>query len=342
MSEVLARIHGKAGHLTLNRPAAMNALTTGMVRKIDKALSDWETDPAVALVVMDGAGERGFCAGGDIRALYDAVKAERFEDPETFFREEYHLNRRIARFAKPIVALMDGVVMGGGIGLGGHSSHRVITERSLLAMPETRIGFLPDVGGTYLLGVAPGELGTHCALSGGRLDGADAIACGLADLHVPSATLDEVREMLFEQGSTKVLERFATQSAPSRLAASRSWIDRCYAHDEAEAIVAALEAAPEPEARKAAADIRGASPTSVKVTLAALRAARGYAKLEPCLDQEFRLALSLIRAPDFAEGVRAAVVDKDRNPAWRPATLEDVKQDDVARHFQGRTALWQE
>ena len=342
MSDVLARIEGKAGRLTLNRPAALNALTLDMVRAIDRALTAWETDDAVALVVLDGAGERGFCAGGDIRALYDAAKARRLDLPEMFFRAEYHLNRHIARYAKPVVALMDGVAMGGGIGLGGHSSHRVVTEKSLLAMPETRIGFLPDVGGTYLLGTAPGELGTHAALSGGRMDGADAIACGLADRFVPAAGLDGLRKSLIESGSASVLEDFADTPPDSRLAAARGWIDRCYAHDEAEAILAALDAAPEPDARKAAAEIRGASPSSVKITLKALREGRRHGRLEPCLEQEFRLALGILRDPDFVEGVRAAVVDKDRKPVWNPARLEEVTEEQVERRFQGGTKLWRE
>ena len=342
MSDVLARIEGKAGRLTLNRPAALNALTLDMVRAIDQALVAWEKDDAVKLVLMDGAGERGFCAGGDIRALYDAAKAQRLDLPEMFFREEYHLNRRIARYSKPIVALMDGVVMGGGIGLGGHSSHRVVTERSMLAMPETRIGFIPDVGGTYLLGTAPGELGTHAALSGGRMDGADAIAVGLADAFVPSAKLDELRRVLIEEGSASAVMRFSEPAPDSKLEAAQGWIDRCYAHDEAEAILAALDAASEHEAQKAAAEIRGASPSSVKITLQALRRARGYDALEPCLAQEFTIALSILGDHDFVEGVRAAVVDKDRNPSWQPARLEDVSADQVERHFQEKNPLWQE
>jgi enoyl-CoA hydratase len=169
MSDILTRVEGHLGHLTLNRPAAINALTHQMVLDIDAALTVWENDDAVEVILFDGAGERGFCAGGDIRALYDAAKAGTFELNEQFFADEYRLNCRIARFPKPIVALMDGTVMGGGIGLGGHAANRVVTERSVLAMPETRIGFVPDVGGTYLLGTAAGELGTHAALTAGRL-----------------------------------------------------------------------------------------------------------------------------------------------------------------------------
>jgi len=337
MSDVIVRLVGGIGHITLNRPAALNALTLGMVRQIDQTLSAWETDDAVSFVLLDGAGERGFCAGGDIRLLYDAVLAQRFDMPESFFREEYHLNQHIARFAKPVIALMDGVVMGGGIGLGGHASHRVVTDRSVLAMPETRIGFLPDVGGTYLLGTAPGELGTHAALSAGRLNGADAIACGLADAFVPSSHINHLRVALPNIDAVSELAdklgRYSVLPPESRLASARGWIDRCYAHDDAEKILAALQSAPEPEAKQAAIDVASASPTSVKVTLRALRAARRFGQLEPCLNQEFRLGLNLIRDPDFAEGVRAAVVDKDRNPNWYPARLEDVMPDDVERHF---------
>jgi len=337
MSDVIVRLVGGVGHITLNRPAALNALTLGMVRRIYQALSEWEADTAVSFVFLDGSGERGFCAGGDIRLLYDAVLARRFDMPESFFREEYHLNQRVARFPKPVVALMDGVVMGGGIGLGGHASHRVVTDRSVLAMPETRIGFLPDVGGTYLLGVAPGELGTHAALSAGRLDAADAIACGLADRFVPSSQISHLRDALLRAGSATAvsdsLDKYSIFPPQSRLALARGWIDPCYAHDEAEEILAALQSASEPEAKQAAVEVASASPTSVKVTLRALRTARRFGQLEPCLNQEFRLGLNLIRGPDFAEGVRAAVVDKDRNPKWHPARLEDVMPEEVERHF---------
>ncbi len=335
-TETIVRREGHLGRITLNRPDAMNALTLGMVRDLWAALTAWENDPAVAAVAVDGAGHRGLCAGGDIRALYDAVKAGDTEGPATFWREEYRLNALIARYSKPYIAFMDGVVMGGGVGVSAHGSHRIVTEKTMIAMPETSIGFFPDVGGTYLLAKAPGELGTHVALTSGRLSGADAIACGLADFYMEAARWPELVAALgASQGSDpkSVLAQFTSPAPASELARARAWIDRCYAHDSVEAIIAALQAAPEPEAQKAANAIARNSPTALKVTLRALRADRAEARLEPCLDEEYRMALRLAFAPDFAEGVRAAVVDKDRKPKWQPAALAAVSPADIDHVF---------
>ena len=335
-ADVVARREGMLGHLTLNRPEAYNALTLAMARFIDAALDAWEVDPEVATVLIDGAGDRAFCAGGDIRALYEAAKAGQRSAVSEFFRAEYRLNARLARFPKPIVSVMDGMTMGGGIGLGAHASHRLVTERSVLAMPETRIGFVPDVGGTFLLSRSPGQLGLHLALTGGRLDAADALLCGLADRHVPSERLHVMRVALAhcraESEVEACLAEVATPPAPGRLAGQRDWIDRCYAPNTVEEILAALRGAPEPEARAAGAEIAGNAPTALKVTLQALRDAR-HLGLEACLDREFRVSRSITRMPDFVEGVRAAVVDKDRSPAWWPRRLEDVHRADVLRHF---------
>ncbi len=335
--DVLARREGRVGHLTLNRPAAFNALTLRMVRDIEAALDAWGADPQVAALLLDGAGDRAFCAGGDIRALYEAARMGDDASMSDFFREEYRLNGRIARFPKPIVAVMDGITMGGGIGLGAHASHRVVTERSVLAMPEVKIGFAPDVGGTYLLSHAPGELGLHLALTGGRLAAADALLCGLADVYVPSDRLHDLRVGLAQCSNADevgaCLDVLATSPGSGQLAAARDWIDRCYAFDSVEEILDALQQAPEPAARAAAAEIAGNAPTSLKVTLQALRAARQLG-LEACLEREFRVSRSITRQPDFVEGVRAAVVDKDRNPRWQPSRLSEVGRDDVLRHFE--------
>lgn len=334
--DVVARREGALGHLTLNRPAAHNALTLAMVRDIGAALDAWVRDPQVRVVLIDGAGDRAFCAGGDIRALYEAARVGRHAVLTAFFGAEYRLNARIARFPKPVVAAMDGVTMGGGIGLGAHASHRVVTERSALAMPEVRIGFAPDVGGTYLLGRAPGQLGLHLALTGGRLHAADALLCGLADRHLAVGRLHDLRVGLArcrDGGDVSaLLDGLASAPAPGSLAAARGWIDRCYADDTVEGIVAALEQAPEPDARAAAAEIADNAPTSLKVTLQALREAR-HSDLDACLAREFAVAQSITRQPDFVEGVRAAVVDKDRRPHWHPSRLADVGRRDVLRHF---------
>ncbi|MDQ0469249.1 enoyl-CoA hydratase/isomerase family protein [Labrys wisconsinensis] len=337
MSGVEVRIDGRAGRLTLARPAALNALTLAMVRQIDAALADWQDDEAVAVVVIDAAPGPAFSAGGDIRAIRDAVRAGDVATCAAFFGEEYALDDRLARYPKPVVALMDGTTMGGGVGIGCHGTRRVVTERAVLALPEVHIGFHPDIGAAWLLANAPGELGTHLALTGSRFGPDDAIACGFADRRIASGRLGEVIRGLSACGSAAevdaVLAAAAEGPGEGALAPARAWIDRCYAGDSVEEILAALRAAPEAGAAPAAKAIAAASPGSLKLTLAALR--RRPASLEACLDRDFRLTLSRIFDPDFAEGVRAVLVDKDRNPAWSPARLEDVSAAEVERHFAG-------
>jgi enoyl-CoA hydratase len=338
MSDTIIRVERGVGRVTLNRPRALNALTHAMVTEIEGALAAWATDRDVRFVLVDGAGERGLCAGGDIRALYDAEVAGDLSVPATFFRDEYRMNARIARFPKPYVALMDGIVMGGGIGLSAHGTHRVVTERSRLAMPETGIGFVPDVGGTWLLGRTHGELGTHAALTSFQMGADDAILCGLADICVASDKLPALAAALLDCVSADdiqdCLRRFETAPQPGALRAAQNWIASCYAHDSVEAILDALHHHAEPAARQAAEEIGRKSPTSLKITLRALREARLQDCLEPCLELEYRLALACMKAPDFREGVRAAVVDKDRNPAWSPARLEDVSPSMVDAVFR--------
>jgi enoyl-CoA hydratase/carnithine racemase len=330
-AQVLIGSDGSVGRITLNRPKALNALTLEMVREISPALDAWESDPTITAVVLDGAGERGFCAGGDIRALYEAAR-DGDPMPRDFWREEYHLNARIARYPKPIVAIMNGIVMGGGVGLSGHASHRVATETLMMAMPEVGIGFTPDVGSTYLLSRAPGELGTHLALTGDRLGAADAVRVGFTDLPIDAATLDGLRNGQLEAILADVTAGAKGLEAP--LDASRDWIDACYASDSVEEILERLRARPEPEANKAADTIEAKSPTSLKVTLRALRAARRLSTLEECLDQEYRVSCRFLDTGDFVEGVRATVIDKDGNPQWRPARLEQVADADIDRYFE--------
>ena len=337
MTDVLVRREGCLGRLTLDRPASLNALTLGMVRAIDAALTAWDRDDRVAVVLIEGEGERAFCAGGDIRTLYDAAREGAWAEARTYFLEEYRLDARLGGYPKPVVSVMHGLTMGGGIGLGAHVAFRIVTETSRLALPECGIGFSPDVGGTSLLGRAPGELGLHMALTGARLDAADAIACGFADRLVPAERLGALRDGLSGCGGrdevAALIEALGVAPAASGLVAARDWIDRAYAHETAEAILAALASAPEPEAREAAAAIGRNSPGSVKIALRAVREARRTPALGACLEREFRVTLSRIRDPDFAEGIRAAVIDKDRSPRWQPARLEDVAEAEVARHF---------
>ncbi|MFF2696819.1 enoyl-CoA hydratase/isomerase family protein [Streptomyces cyaneofuscatus] len=333
---VLLETRGRSLHITLNRPRAINALTPTMVRLLDEALAGAEQDEAVTSVVLAGAGDRGLCAGGDIRALHDDTRAGGRASLD-FWRDEYRLNARIARFPKPYVALMDGIVMGGGIGVSAHGSLRIVTERTRAAMPETGIGFVPDVGGTHLLAAAPGELGTHLALTGRSVGAADALLCGLADHHVPTRRLPELTEALAGAGNAdevaRTVQEFAGEPPAGELAAQRDWIDACYAADTVEEIVRRLRACSAPAAADAAAELAGRSPLALKVTLAAVRRAARLGSLEAVLDQEFRVSGRIREEPDFVEGVRARIIDKDGSPQWKPATLAEVDDSAVARFF---------
>ncbi|MFB1043949.1 enoyl-CoA hydratase/isomerase family protein [Streptomyces chrestomyceticus] len=330
---VLLRTEGRTAYLTLNRPKALNALDHAMVRRIAAALDAWEHDPAVGTVVITGAGERGLCAGGDIRAIHQDARSGGGAASDAFWRDEYRLNARIARFPKPYVAVMDGIVMGGGVGVSAHGSVRIVTERSKVAMPETGIGFVPDVGGTYLLALAPGELGTHLALTGAPVGAGDALLCGLADHFVPSDRVPGLLTDLAADPVPEVLPRYVQEAPEGELAAHREWIDPCYAAGTVEEIVDRLLGSGVPEAKEAAETILAKSPTSLKVTLAALRRARDLGPLERVLDQEYRVSCAALTAPDLVEGIRAQVIDKDRRPRWSPATLTDVTDEDVARFF---------
>ncbi len=333
MSDVLVWSEGACGRITLNRPGAINALTSEMVAVISAALTAWAADPAIHFVMLDGAGERGLCAGGDIRAMYQAVVSGHPSLAIDFFRSEYRLNYLISRYPKPYVALMDGIVMGGGIGISAHGSHRIVTERSQLAMPETAIGFIPDVGGTFLLGTAPGEFGIYLGLTGNRIGAADALYCRLADLIVPTGSLAALTAELETCADAAALEasllRYASPSPQTPSAPLRAWIKDCFSAHTVEEILAALARHADPEAQAALEDLKKKSPTSLKVTFTALRNGRKWNDLAFCLQQEFRIAQACLRGHDFAEGVRAAIIDKDRNPAWNPERLEEVTPEDV-------------
>jgi enoyl-CoA hydratase len=328
--EVLFERRGHLGVVTLNRPKAVNALTAGMVLAMLDQLSAWADDDGVAAVLVQGSGERGLCAGGDIVAIYRDMLGGG-DETAGFWAAEYRLNSLIARYPKPYVAFMDGLVLGGGVGISAHGSVRIVTERTRTGMPETTIGFVPDVGGTLLLSRSPGESGTHAALTGAHLSGADALYLGLADHFVPSERLADLAAALENETAEAAVGRFAGRAPASGLEAQRHWIDDCYAADDAEEIVRRLRAAGG-EAAEAADTIEAKSPTAVKVALASLRRVRGLS-LDEVLAQEYRVGLRCLAGPDFREGIRAQVVDKDRNPNWRPATLGEVRADDVDRYF---------
>ncbi|MGK4590806.1 enoyl-CoA hydratase/isomerase family protein [Amycolatopsis sp. w19] len=331
MNDVQFLVESGIGRITLNRPRALNSLNHGMVLAMLDHLETWRTDPCVRAVLIDGAGDRGLCAGGDIRAIYeDARDGGTASLP--FWADEYRLNLLISRYPKPYLALMDGLVMGGGVGVSAHGSHRIVTERSRVGMPETGIGFVPDVGGTYLLSRTPGELGTHIALTAGAISGPDAIHCGLADHFVSSERIPDLLDALTSRPTDAALALIAEPAPPSALAGDAAWIDHCYAADTVEEILARLHAAGD-AAATAAKEIEAKSPTALKVTLRALRSAATMPDLETVLAQEYRISAHALSTAEFAEGIRAQIIDKDRAPKWSPATLSEVDDRIVDAYF---------
>jgi enoyl-CoA hydratase len=337
--DLIARREGAAGIIRLNRPKAINAVTLEMFRDIDKALDQFETDPAVGLILLEGAGERGLCAGGDIRALYESSKVKG-DLGRILWREEYILNARIAKFAKPYVAFMDGIVMGGGVGLSAHSRHRVVTERTKLAMPEVGLGFFPDVGGTWLLSRSPGEIGTYFGLTGHTMNGPDAVYAGFADAVVPSGKLGALRETLVNLAPgvnsadvKAAIDHFATGETAGPVAALRPQIDRWFAHHRMQDIAESLKRDGSELAQSTLKTLNEKSPRGMVVALKLLRLARASSSLEECLVREYRAALEVFASDDFREGVRAAVIDKDRNPRWSPPAIGDVTPGMIAPYF---------
>jgi enoyl-CoA hydratase len=330
--EVLGRVEGGVGLITLNRPKAINSLNQPMVDTLRAILTRWADDDAVRAVVLSGAGERGLCAGGDVVAIYHSARKDGVE-ARRFWRDEYLLNGQIGRFAKPYVALMDGIVMGGGVGVSAHANTRVVTDTSKIAMPEVGIGFIPDVGGVFLLSRAPGSLGLHAAMTGAPFSGADAIAMGFADHYVPHGDLEAFTRAIIADGPESALARHAVEPPPSELAAQRDWIDECYAGDRAEDILAALRGHSAAAAQDAANLIATRSPIAVSVALEAVRRAAKLDTLEDVLVQDYRVSSASVRSHDLVEGIRAQIIDKDRNPKWSPATLAAVTAADIDAYF---------
>jgi enoyl-CoA hydratase len=334
--DILFERRGAAGLITLNRPQALNAVTHGMVTALAARLAAWASDPAVTRVIIRAAGDRAFSAGGDIRALYELGRAGRQADMLPFWRDEYRLNHLIKHYPKPYVALIDGIVMGGGVGISLHGSHRVAGEKFQFAMPEVGIGFFPDVGATWFLPRLPGQIGAYCALTGERLRAADGLAAGVATHHVAGARFPDLIDAL--AGTVPVdavLAAFADQAGERALAPLRPAIDRLFAAGSAEGILAALDGADDRHgtwAGKTAAVIRTKSPTSLKVALAQVRRGADWSFSE-CMRAEFRIVSRIVYGHDFYEGVRATIIDKDNAPRWRPADLAGVAQRAVEEHF---------
>ena len=331
-------VRGTLGRVHLNAPATFNALTRQMCIAFREKLLEWADDPAVGAVAVSGAGDRAFCAGGDIRALYDSHKAGE-STTNMFFWDEYRLDYAVHEFPKPYVALVDGIVMGGGVGISVHGSHRIMTERTTFAMPECGIGLFPDVGGTAFLPRAPGELGMYLALTGARMKAADAIHAGIGTHYTPSAKLDALLERLADadpagnaESVDAVVAAFAEDPGPVQIREHARTIDRCFAAPTVAGIVDALEAEDGYFAIETADTLRAKSPTSMLVTHRQLRGGAGL-DFEAVMRREYRMACAFLDGHDFFEGVRAAVIDKDRNPRWNPARLQDVGEAEIARYF---------
>ena len=282
--------------------------------------------------MLSGAGERGLCAGGDVIAIYHSAKGDGVE-ARRFWYDEYLLDGHIGRYTKPYIALMDGIVMGGGVGVGAHARVRIVTETTKMAMPEVGIGFIPDVGGTYLLSRAPGLLGHHAALTGAPFSGADAIAMGFADHYVPHVKLADFTQTVIAEGPEAAVAAHAIEPPASQLLAQRDWIDDCYAGETVADIVAALRGHDAGPANDAANLIATRSPISLAVALEAVRRAAKLDTLEDALRQEYRTSCGSLRSPDLVEGIRAQLVDKDRNPKWSPASMAAVTAEDVEAYF---------
>jgi len=347
--EILLGRQGGVATLTINRPKALNALTLDNYRRIAPTLNAWEADPSVHAVVIRGAGDRAFCAGGDVRAVYEAGRGISGSRDLTavFFREEYELIQRIHHFAKPYIAIIDGITMGGGAGMSVNGAYRIATERTLFSMPETGIGLFPDVGATHFLSRCPGHVGRYLGLVGARLSADDALYCGFATHIVKQdrveALLDELRrvsqETRFERSTVEsCLGRFAAKPGAVQLALLQPAIDRCFAGDTVDAILEALAAeaagggAHAGWAEKTRADLLTKSPTSLKVTLRQLTIGRDY-DLESALTLEYRLTQHFMAAHDFYEGIRAILIDRDQKPQWQPATLGEVSDSMVDGYF---------
>ena len=340
--EVHCEIAGCVGLITLNRPKALNALTQPMCLAIDQALRDWAHDDKIATVLVRGAGDRAFCAGGDVRVVAEEGMARRRSENDgrlgrEFFRDEYRMNRRIKRFPKPYIALIDGITMGGGIGVSVHGSHRIATERTLAAMPETGIGLFPDVGTSYVLPRLPGRMGAYLALTGARLTAADLLALGIATHFVPSdrmsALVDNLIAADWSKGTDTVLSRYVADPGAPELAQHRAVIDRCFTGGRVETILSALDADAGAFAKVTAVTLGTMSPTSLKIALEEMRRSATL-DFDACLVMEYRLTQSILEGHDFYEGIRAQLIDKDRGPKWAPPTLGDVDDAAVGDYFK--------
>ena len=333
MTEIHIRKEGRAGRITLTRAEALNALSHEMCREIETALDAWRDDPDVALIVMDADGDRAFCAGGDIGAVYRSAKEGRANETAEFWSEEYRMNAKLAEYPKPIISLMQGFVMGGGVGIGCHGSHRVVEEKTQIAMPECGIGLVPDVGGSFLLAEAPGFLGEYLGITGERMTAGDAIYCGFADYFVPREKWPELIDVLCATGEASLVPAMASAHPPAPLAALQGEVDAAFSGDTFTEVAETVEASTSDALARARAAFAKNSPLSMRCTFELIRRVRTEPNIRFALEMEHRFTTRSVTTADIVEGVRAQIIDKDRNPQWKHKSWRDVSDEEVAAFY---------
>ena len=335
MTDLVCRLENSTGRITLNRPGALNALTHEMCLGMAKQLEAWAKDEVVTQVLVDAEGEKAFCAGGDIQSLYDHGKKGDFTFSKIFFANEYHLNKTVAMFPKPYIVFMQGFTMGGGVGIACHGSHRIVCETTRIAMPECGIGLIPDVGGSLLLATSPGHIGEYLGLTGARMEAGDAIHAGFADQFVPAKGWEGLKAELVENTSreriVEIIREAGAAAPPAGLQKHEKIINDAFAAPDVAGIIERLQAL---KRRKFAASTLEAlgrqSPLSMAACLAVVRAVCEYPEIDTAFDWEYRVTSRSSEHGDFLEGVRAAIIDKDRNPAWRHGSIADVTDEELA------------
>ena len=329
--DIFIRKSGYIGQITLNRPDVLNSLTYSMILAIEKSLSEWETDESIALVIIDAKGDRAFCAGGDIQILYENGFKKNFAYGQKFWADEYRLNEKIANYKKPFVAFMQGFTMGGGVGVSCHGSHRIVGETSKIAMPECSIGLVPDVGGSFLLAKLPGNIGTFLGTTGKRMSASDAIYCGFADYFVPEKKWEGLKEKLVTTGNVDWIKKFQESTQTSEIEKSYSQISEAMVDISPKNIESRLK---HPFFEKDLSALSFNSPISVAYTIMMLKMEKVQNNISDALDAEYSFTARSQEFGDFQEGIRAAVIDKDRNPIWKRKSLTEVSEEDLQPFFQ--------
>lgn len=327
--DIHIRKSGKAGRITLTRPQALNAMTYDMCMSIGKALDEWKNDESVSIIVIDAEGSKSFCAGGDIADLYKTGKAGDFAYGQKFWADEYRVNAKIKDYPKPYIAIMDGIVMGGGVGISAHGSHRIVTENTMFAMPECGIGLVPDVGGNYFLSRAKGSIGEYLGATGARLKASDCIYAGIADSFVPEDDLPALIKTLEETGNPAIINEHARECIPGELAINQKTIDTHFSKASASEIIQSLEQDGDDWEANAAKLMRRNCPLSVACAIEIVRKSRHMTSMQEILKLEYRFTYRAMSHGNFIEGIRAQIIDKDRMPKWQPSTLEELTQDKI-------------